>query len=96
LPACSKARNDCPGKWAVHYPASQTAQHLAQQPFITGPSPSRRKELELLKRLDERFTENPMFGSRRLQQMLKREGILVGRRRIRRLTEETRAVGRGP
>jgi hypothetical protein len=37
-----------------------------------------------------------MFGSRRLQQMLKREGILVGRRRIRRLTEETRAVGRGP
>lgn len=43
------------------------------------------EELDLLRRLDELFTENPVYGSRRVQQMLKREGVLVGRRRIRRL-----------
>lgn len=47
------------------------------------PKPESQEELDLLKRLDELFTENPMYGSRRLQVMLKRDGILVGRRRIR-------------
>ena len=47
--------------------------------------PDSAEELDLLKRLDELFTENPMYGSRRMQVVLKREGILVGRRRIRRL-----------
>lgn len=49
------------------------------------PKPESAEELDLLKRLDELFTENPMYGSRRLQVMLRREGILVGRRRIRHL-----------
>jgi putative transposase len=49
------------------------------------PRPDSAEELDLLKRLDELFTENPMYGSRRMQVVLKREGILVGRRRIRRL-----------
>ena len=49
------------------------------------PKPDSTEELDLLKRIDEIFTENPMYGSRRLQAMLKREGVLVGRRRIRRL-----------
>ena len=49
------------------------------------PKPDSEQELDLLKRLDEIFTENPMYGSRRMQVVLKREGILVGRRRIRRL-----------
>lgn len=52
------------------------------------PKPESQEELDLLKRLDELFTENPMYGSRRLQQMLKREGVLVGRRRIRRLMKK--------
>jgi putative transposase len=43
------------------------------------------EELDLLKRLDELFTENPVYGSRRMQVMLQREGVQVGRRRIRRL-----------
>lgn len=43
------------------------------------------QELDLLRRLDEIFTENLGYGSRRLQAVLKREGILVARRRIRRL-----------
>jgi len=31
------------------------------------PRPQSKEELDLLKRLDELFTENPMYGSRRLQ-----------------------------
>ena len=42
-------------------------------------------ELDLLNRLDRIFTEHPVYGSRRLQVALLREGISVGRRRIRRL-----------
>jgi putative transposase len=43
------------------------------------------EELDLLNRLDRIFTEHPVYGSRRLQVSLAREGISVGRRRIRRL-----------
>ncbi len=49
------------------------------------PKPESKEELDLLKRLDELFTDNPVYGSRRLQVMLRREGILIGRRRIRNL-----------
>ena len=31
------------------------------------PRPDSQEELDLLKRLDELFTENPVYGSRRLQ-----------------------------
>jgi len=47
--------------------------------------PDSDEEIDLLKRLDEIFTENPMYGSRRMQVVLERAGIRVGRRRIRRL-----------
>lgn len=49
------------------------------------PRPESDEELELLRRLDELFTEHPVYGSRRMQQMFRREGVLVGRRRIVRL-----------
>lgn len=60
------------------------------------PKPESQEELDLLKRLDELFTENPMYGSRRLQAMLKREGLLVGRRRIRRLMRKLGLWAVGP
>jgi len=60
------------------------------------PQPESQQELDLLKRLDELFTENPMYGSRRLQAMLKREGILVGRRRIGRLMKKLGLWAVGP
>lgn len=60
------------------------------------PKPESQEELDLLKRLDELFTENPMYGSRRLQAMLKREGVLVGRRRIRRLMKKLGLWAVGP
>jgi putative transposase len=60
------------------------------------PRPESSEELDLLKRLDELFTENPMYGSRRLQAMLKREGILVGRRRIRNMMKKLGLWAVGP
>src|SRR5262249_16269863 len=47
--------------------------------------PGSAAQLELLTRLDRIFTSHPVYGSRRLQVALLREGIPVGRRRVRRL-----------
>jgi putative transposase len=58
---------------------------IARSSFYYQARPPSAEELDLLNRLDRIFTEHPVFGSRRLQVSLAREGISVGRRRIRRL-----------
>ena len=58
---------------------------IARSSFYYRPRPASAEELDLLNRLDRIFTEHPVYGSRRLQVALWREGISVGRRRIRRL-----------
>jgi putative transposase len=40
------------------------------------------EELALMERIDRLFTDHPMYGSRRMQVALAREGTPVGRRRI--------------
>ncbi len=52
------------------------------------PRPDSAQEADLLKRLDRIFTEHPVYVSRRLQVVLSREGVEVGRRRIRRLMKK--------
>src|SRR5437762_11765031 len=61
---------------------------LARSSFYYRPRPESAEELELLKRLDRIFTDHPVYGSRRLQVALSREGISVGRRRVRRLMKK--------
>jgi transposase InsO family protein len=56
---------------------------IARSSFYYQSRPSSAAELDLLNRLDRIFTEHPVYGSRRLQVALLREGIFVGRRRIR-------------
>ena len=58
---------------------------IARSSFYYRPWPESAEELDLLKRLDRIFTSNPVYGSRRLQVTLLREGIPIGRRRVRRL-----------
>ena len=58
---------------------------VARSSFYYRSRPERPAELELLERLDRIFTDHPVYGSRRLQVALLREGISVGRRRVRRL-----------
>src|SRR5258707_5400258 len=61
---------------------------IARSSFYYRPRPESAEELELLKRLDRIFTDHPVYGSRRLQVALLREGISVGRRRGPRPVEE--------
>src|SRR5215475_9049133 len=58
---------------------------IARSNFYYRPRPEAAEELDLLKRLDRLFTNDPVYGSRRLQVALLREGISIGRRRVRRL-----------
>ncbi len=58
---------------------------VVRSSFYYRPRPESAEELDLLKRLDRIFTDHPVYGSRRLQVALLREGMSVGRRRIRRL-----------
>jgi putative transposase len=58
---------------------------VARSSFYYRPRPESAAELELLKRHDRIFTDHPVYGSRRLQVALLREGISGGRRRVRRL-----------
>jgi len=62
----------------------RAARGCAQQLLLPA-RPGSAEGLELLKRLDRIFTDHPVYGSRRLQVALLREGISVGRRRVRRL-----------
>src|SRR5262245_63658118 len=58
---------------------------IARSSFYYRPRPEAAEELDSLKRLDRIFTNDPVYGSRRLQVALLREGISIGRRRVRRL-----------
>ena len=58
---------------------------IARSSFYYRPRPECAEELEVLKQLDRIFTDHPIYGSRRLQVALLREGISIGRRRVRRL-----------
>jgi putative transposase len=58
---------------------------IARSSYYYQPRPASAEELDLLNRLDRIFTEHPVYGARRLRAMLLREGISVGRRRVRRL-----------
>ena len=49
------------------------------------PTGAREDDLLLMQRLDELHTEYPFYGSRQLMRHLWREGVTVGRHRIRRL-----------
>jgi len=73
------------GKARVSVSRQCTLLGIERSSFYYQPRPTTAEELELLNRLDRIFTEHPVYGSRRLQVTLLRDGISVGRRRIRRL-----------
>ena len=44
-------------------------------------------DLKVMRRMDELHLKHPFFGSRRLMQMLKREGQVINRKRVQRLMQ---------
>jgi putative transposase len=61
---------------------------IARSSFYYRPRPPSAEDVDLLNRLDRMFTDHPVYGSRRLQVTLLREGISVGRRRVRGLMRQ--------
>lgn len=49
---------------------------------VSGPGP---EDLALMRRLDALYLEAPFYGSRRMVEALRRDGIRIGRHRVRRL-----------
>ena len=58
---------------------------ISRTAYYYQPCPETQENLELMRRLDELPLENPVYGSRRLTVMLRREGKAVNRKRVSRL-----------
>jgi len=58
---------------------------ISRSTFYHTPCGESAENLALMRRIDELFLECPFFGSRQMARSLQREGLCVGRHRVRRL-----------
>ena len=58
---------------------------ISRSGFYHRPAGETALNLELMRRIDVQFLETPWYGSRQMARHLRREGHMVGRKRIRRL-----------
>jgi len=58
---------------------------IPRSSYYYQPREKKEEDLQLMRKLDEQYTQTPFYGSRRLTQELKRQGYSVNRKRIRRL-----------
>jgi len=58
---------------------------ISRTAYYYEPCPETEENLRLMRKLDELHLENPVYGSRRLTVMLRREGHAVNRKRVTRL-----------
>ena len=61
---------------------------LARSTAYTTQKPTSPEDLALMRRIDELHLEHPFAGSRMLRDMLKLEGQMIGRKRVRRLMKK--------
>lgn len=61
---------------------------LARSTAYYRPAEPSAHDLELMRQIDELYTQRPFYGSRQMARALRREGIAVGRKRVRRLMRE--------
>ena len=62
--------------------------NLARSTAYYEPAPTSPDDLALMRRMDELHLEHPFAGSRMLRDLLRKEGHLVGRKRVRRLMKK--------
>ena len=62
---------------------------ISRSSFYYAPTGEREETLTLMRRIDELFLKCPFYGSRQMMRQLQREGIYVGRHRVRRLMRLT-------
>lgn len=58
---------------------------ISRSGFYYEPAPESPENLDLMRRLDRLHLEHPVYGSRRLTALLRREGLEVNRKRVGRL-----------
>ena len=58
---------------------------ISRSSFYYAPKGESPKNLALMRRIDEVFLKYPFYGSRQMARQLRREGVRVGRHRVRRL-----------
>ena len=58
---------------------------ISRSSFYYAPRGKSPENLALMRRIDELFLKYPFYGSRQMARQLRREGILAGRHRVRRL-----------
>src|SRR6516164_6777314 len=58
---------------------------ISRSSFYDTPHGQSAENLALMRRIDELFLRHPFYGSRQMVRQLRRDGVSVGRRRIRRL-----------
>ena len=58
---------------------------ISRSSFYYAPRAESPENLALMRRIDELFLKYPFFGSRQMVRQLRREGVRVGRHRVRRL-----------
>ena len=60
---------------------------ISRSSFYYTPKGESAENLALMRRIDELFLKYPFYGSRQMVRQLQREGIRIGRHRVRRLTD---------
>ena len=58
---------------------------MSRASVYSKPEPTRESDLKIMRRMDELHLEHPWMGSRKLRDMLNREGIPIGRKHVRTL-----------
>ncbi len=58
---------------------------ISRSSFYYAPKGESAENLALMRRIDELFLKYPFYGSRQMVRQLRREGLCVGRHRVRRL-----------
>ncbi len=58
---------------------------ISRSSFYYAPKGESPENLALMRRIDELFLKHPFYGSRQMARQLRREGVCIGRHRVRRL-----------
>jgi putative transposase len=58
---------------------------ISRSSFYCAPRGASPENLALMRRIDELFLKYPFYGSRQMMRQLRREGVWIGRHRVRRL-----------
>ena len=73
----------------IHADLSVTAQcrllSISRSSFYYTPQPESDETLALMRVIDTAFLDMPWYGSRQMVRHLRRQGVIIGRRRVRRL-----------